>query len=158
MRITRWKEKREGYCMGHIDELKRLFENRIAMSETKFFGRTCMGRIGDGLIGKIEFHNTSGREFYPHIKVSVFERTNGMVDQITFLMMDVIGKNQKNDSAIIPALIHSEGKLVWNFDITEEDRKELVDAVNEYLGMFQSLEERQAQLQNSHALPDHVLF
>lgn len=81
-----------------------------------------------------------------------------MVDQITFLMMDVIGKNQKNDSAIIPALIHSEGKLVWNFDITEEDRKELVDAVNEYLGMFQSLEERQAQLQNSHALPDHVLF
>ncbi len=143
--------------MGHIDELKRLFENRIAMSETKFFGRICMGRIEDGLMGKIEFHNTSGREFFPHLKVSVFERTNGMVDQMTFLMMDVIGEKQKNGCAIVPALIHSEGELVWNFDITEGDCKELVDAVNEYLEMFQSLEERQAQLQNSHALPDHVL-
>lgn len=143
--------------MGHIDELKRLFEKRIAMREPKFFGRTCMGRIEDGLMGKIEFHNNSGRAFFPHLKVSVFERTNGMVDQMTFLMMDVIGEKQKNGSAIIPALIHSEGKLVWNFDITEEDCKELVDAVNEYLEMFQSLEERQAQLQNSHALPDHVL-
>lgn len=143
--------------MGHIDELKRLFENRIAMRETKFFGRTCMGRIEDGLMGKIEFHNNSGRAFFPHLKVSVFERTNGMVDQMIFLMMDVIGEKQKNGSAIIPALIHSEGKLVWNFEITEEDCKELVDAVNEYLEMFQSLEERQAQIQNSHALPDHVL-
>lgn len=143
--------------MGHIDELKRLFENRIAMRETKFFGRTCMGRIEDGLMGKIEFHNKSGRAFFPHIKVSVFERTNGMVDQMIFLMMDVIGEKQKNGSATIPALIHSEGKLVWNFDITEEDCKELVDAVNEYLEMFQSLEERQAQIQNSHALPDHAL-
>lgn len=143
--------------MGHIDELKRLFENRIAMRETKFFGRTCMERIEDGLMGKIEFHNNSGRAFFPHLKVSVFERTNGMVDQMIFLMMDVIGEKQKNGSAIIPALIHSEGKLVWNFEITEEDCKELVDAVNEYLEMFQSLEERQAQIQNSHALPDHVL-
>ncbi len=143
--------------MGHIDELKRLFENRIAMRETKFFGRTCMGRIEDGLMGKIEFHNNSGRAFFPHLKVSVFERTNGMVDQMIFLMMDVIGEKQKNGSAIIPALIHSEGKLVWNFEIIEEDCKELVDAVNEYLEMFQSLEERQAQIQNSHALPDHVL-
>ncbi|MBS6953759.1 MAG: hypothetical protein KH230_11060 [Enterocloster asparagiformis] len=143
--------------MGHIDELKRLFENRIAMRETKFFGRTCMGRIEDGLMGKIEFHNNSGRAFFPHLKVSVFERTNGMVDQMIFLMMDVIGEKQKNGSATILALIHSEGKLVWNFDITEEDCKKLVDAVNEYLEMFQSLEERQAQIQNSYALPDHVL-
>lgn len=51
--------------MGHIDELKRLFENRIVMSENKFFGRTCMGRIENGLMGKIEFHNPSGREFFP---------------------------------------------------------------------------------------------
>lgn len=94
--------------MGHIDELKRLFENRIAMRETKFFGRTCMGRIEDGLMGKIEFHNNSGRAFFPHLKVSVFERTNGMVDQMIFLMMDVIGEKQKNGSAIIPAFIQKE--------------------------------------------------
>ena len=80
-----------------------------------------------------------------------------MVDQMTFLMMDVIGEKQKNGCAIIPALIHSEGKLVWNFDITKGDSKELVDVGNEYLEMFQSLEERQDQVHNSHALPDHVL-
>ena len=59
------KEGRRYRWMGHIDELKRLFENRIVMSENKFFGRTCMGRIENGLMGKIEFHNPSGREFFP---------------------------------------------------------------------------------------------
>lgn len=74
-----------------------------------------------------------------------------------FLMMDAIGEKQVKGCAIILALIHSEGKLVQNFDITEGDSKELVDVGNEYLEMFQSLEERQAQVQNNYVLPDNIL-
>ena len=75
---------------------------------------------------------------------------------MTFLMMDVIGEKQKNGCAIIPALIQKEnwyGILI----LQKRTAKNWWMQSIEYLGMFQSLEERQAQVQNNYVLPDNIL-
>ena len=66
--------------MDQIDELKRIFENRTCMSENRFVGRTCMGRIDRDLMGKIEFDRSPMDFEYSRLKVSVIERTRGIVD------------------------------------------------------------------------------
>ena len=145
--------------MDQADELKRLFENRIGMSEPRFVGRTCMGRIEKDLMGKIEFDRSPLDPDYTRLKVSVLERTRGTVDQMTFLMSDVIGMKRQDKKNVIPGFSVCNGSTSWNCRITEEDRKKLVEAVNGYLEMFQSVEEKQTQDQNlgTGALPGNIL-
>ena len=143
----------------HLDELKRMFENRTCMSENRFVGRTCMGRIDRDLMGKIEFDRSPMDIEYSRIKVSVIERTRGTVDQMTFLMSDVIGLKRSNKKRVIPSFSVSGGAIFWNCRITEDDRKKLSEAVNGYLEMFQNMEEMQTQDQNMEtgALPSNII-
>lgn len=145
--------------MDQIDELKRIFENRTCMSEARFMGRTCMGRIERDLMGKIEFDRSPMDFDYSRLKVSVIERTRGTVDQMTFLMSDVIGVKQSNKKSVIPSFSVCEGAISWNCRLTEDDRKKLAESVNGYLEMFQSMEEKQTQDQNleAGALPGNII-
>ena len=145
--------------MDQIDELKRIFENRTCMSENRFVGRTCMGRIDRDLMGKIEFDRSPMDFEYSRLKVSVIERTRGIVDQMTFLMSDVIGLKRSDKKRVIPSFSVSGGAITWNCRITEDDRKKLAEAVNGYLEMFQSVEEKQTEDQNLEVgvLPGNII-
>lgn len=96
--------------MDYMNALKQLFENRLSMSETRFVGRTCLGKIDNDLMGKIEFSSVPQADFYAYLNVSVLERTSGIVDRITFALSDVIGIKQVNGTGTIPGLI-SQGKI-----------------------------------------------
>lgn len=143
--------------MDHVNALKQLFENRLSMSETRFVGRTCLGKIENDLMGKIEFGSFPRSDFYAYLNVSVLERTNGIVDQITFALSDVIGIKQVNGTETIPGLIFKGGQLSWDFDITEADCQELAETVNRYFGMFQRMTAEQTPAHCAGALPDHVI-
>ncbi len=65
-------------------------ENRICMSESRFVGRTCMGRINRDLMGKIEFVQSPMDFEYSSLKVSVIERIRGTIYQVKFLCFQVI--------------------------------------------------------------------
>ena len=79
------------------EELKKMFEGRIAMQDMHYVGKACYGRLDENLRGKIELGQGFLDSGYIRLTVSVLERTNGLVDQMKFLISDVTGLKQEND-------------------------------------------------------------
>lgn len=149
------------------EELKRMFENRIALQEVRYVGRTCFGRLDGELRGKVELVRGPMDLGFTRMHVSVLERTRGLVDEMKFLISDVIGlkKGLYENRLLSPAfhIIDNEGS--WNCEMGEADYEKLAEAVNGYLEMFQSEElvheqkegEAQGQEVQSGALPSNIL-
>ena len=92
--------------MSVEEEIKKILENKISMREVRYIGRTCFGKIDENLRGKIELTKGPLENRFSRIQISVLERTNGLVDQMTFLISDVTGLKQDmdHDKLVYPAL------------------------------------------------------
>ena len=79
------------------EELNKMFEGRIEMQDIHYVGKACYGRLEENLRGKIELGQGFMDSGYTRLTVSVLERTNGLVDQMKFLISDVTGLKQETE-------------------------------------------------------------
>ena len=128
------------------EELKKMFEGRIAMQDMHYVGKACYGRLDENLRGKIELGQGFLDSGYTRLTVSVLERTNGL-DQMKFLISDVTGLKQENDGERMagPELSSYKDSAWWNCEMEEADYQKIAEAVNGYLSLFQSEELAQGQ-------------
>lgn len=154
----------EEVTVAVTEEMKKILDNRISMRETHYIGRTCLGKIDENLRGKIELTKGPLESGFSRIQVSVLERTNGLVDQMTFLIGDVTGfkPDRDCDKLVYPVLSTYENRSSWNCDMTEEDCQGIAEAVNGYLELFQSEELHQGQqgqeMEQPGALPSNLIL
>ena len=104
---------------------------------------------------------------YTRLTVSVLERTNGLVDQMKFLISDVTGLKQETEGERMtgPELSSYKDSVWWNCEIDDADYQKIAEAVNGYLSLFQSEElvqgqkegESQRQNEQAGALPGNIL-
>ena len=104
---------------------------------------------------------------YTRLTVSVLERTNGLVDQMKFLISDVTGLKQETEGERMagPELRSYKDSVWWNCEMEEEDYQKIAEAVNGYLSLFQSEElvqgqkegESQGQNEQVGVLPSNIL-
>ena len=130
------------------EELKKMFEGRIAMQDMHYVGKACYGRLEENLRGKIELGQGFMDSGYARLTVSVLERTNGLVDQMAW-----------------PELRSYKDYVWWNCEMEEADYQKIAEAVNGYLSLFQAEElvqgqkegESQGQNEQVGALPGNIL-
>ena len=129
------------------EELKKMFEGRIEMQDIHYVGKACYGRLEENLRGKIELGQGFMDSGYTRLTVSVLERTNGLVDQMMFLISDVTGlKKETNGERMAgPELSSYKDSVWWNCEIDEADYQKIAEAVNGYLSLFQSESEELVQ-------------
>ena len=149
------------------EELKKMFEGRIAMQDMHYVGKACYGRLEENLRGKIELGQGFMDNGYTRLTISVLERTNGLVDQMKFLISDVTGLKQEIDGERIagPELRSYKDSVWWNCKMEEVDYQKIAEAVNGYLSLFQLEElvhgqqkgEVQGQEVQTGALPSNIL-
>ena len=149
------------------EELKKMFEGRIEMQYIHYVGKACYGRLEENLRGKIELGQGFMDSGYTRLTVSVLERTNGLVDQMKFLISDVTGLKQETEGGRIagPELRSYKDSVWWNCEMEEEDYQKIAEAVNGYLSLFQLEElvheqqkgEVQVQEVQEGALPSNIL-
>ena len=149
------------------EELKKMFEGRIEMQDIHYVGKACYGRLEENLRGKIELGQGFMDSGYTRLTVSVLERTNGLVDQMKFLISDVTGLKQENDGERMagPELSSYKDSVWWNCEMEEADYQKIAEAVNGYLSLFQLEElvheqqkgEVQVQEVQEGALPSNIL-
>ena len=122
------------------EEIKNMLDGRISMREMRFIGRTCIGKIDSSLRGKIELAKRPMESGFTRIQISVLDRVEGMVDQMTFLIGDVTGLKQdkSHDKMVYPLLSTFEIESWWNCEMTEDDYQSIAEAINGYLELFQS--------------------
>lgn len=122
-------------------ELKRLLENKTDISDVKFVGRVCYGRISDKLRVRIEFVTIGIAEHYEALKATIINRNDGSVDVLTLRFSDILGKkpvvNPNFKDGICPYIWRYGEKTEWYiYTPTEADFRTIREALNNYIDVF----------------------
>ena len=73
-------------------ELRKLFENSDLMDHPQYSGRVCVGELGKDLRVRAEFFSTCVANQYDAIRLTVLNRTEGVVDRTMLRFKDIWGK------------------------------------------------------------------
>ena len=73
-------------------ELRKLFEHSDLVDRPQFSGRVCVGDLGKDLRVRVEFLSTHISSQYDAIRLTVLNRTEGVVDRTLLRFQDVWGK------------------------------------------------------------------
>lgn len=83
-------------------ELQKLFADGKMISEPKFVGRSCTGKLDADLRARVQFVTSGFADHYDAISVTVLNRTDGIVDRLRIRLRDVLGKKQVPDNPNFP--------------------------------------------------------
>lgn len=128
-------------------ELRRLFDNGEAIQNPKFVGRVCLGELGGDLRARAEFVTMGYADHYEALRLTVLNRTDGEVDQLTVRICEAIGR--KNDTAPFhrgtPYIWTYDGKSEWyGYQPTDADYRALQQVARDYLDVFrEQIQERE---------------
>ena len=119
-------------------EMRNFFGNSELLQDAHFCGRTCLARLDEDLRVKLQLTTTGIIDQYDAIKLSIINRTDGVVDQQLFRFSDIIGKQLRNGKdAIEPHIWEYDGKPSWYLPITRVNRTQIADTILDYVGMYQ---------------------
>lgn len=134
------------------NELKRIFSDDALISEPSFVGRACYGYLGQDLRVRAEFIAPRIVDHYDALKISILNRTNGVVDTVSLSFKDVWGtkavpNNPNFRDGVNPHIWVYSGKADWYaYHPSSADYKTLQNAAKEYLDVFRP---RENELRNS---------
>lgn len=102
---------------GYEQELRKLFENSGLIDRPQFSGRVCVGELGKDLRVRAELFSAHVAADYDAIRLTVLNRTEGVVDKTLVRFEDVWGKrivpgNPNFRSGVIPHLRSDYGELM----------------------------------------------
>jgi len=127
-------------------ELRKLFGNDTVLTDTKFIGRVCYGKLNDNINARIEFVTHGTHEQYEGLKTTLINKNDGVIDQSTILFNDFIGPHYGSNMSGtkgIPYLRTYDGNTEWSraYKPTREDYDEIRGLVGDYLDMFRGPEQ-----------------
>ena len=123
-------------------ELRKLFENSDLMDRPRFSGRVCVGELGKDLRVRAEFLSTCVANQYDAIRLTVLNRTEGVVDRTMLRFKDVWGKkpvpgNPNFRSGVMPHLWDDRGDVDWYaYHPSAADYDVLRQSIGQYLSVF----------------------
>lgn len=124
-------------------ELQKIVSLGVPITNPKYVGGACYGRLDDDLRIKLQFSTLGYADHYEAIKATVINRVDGPIDSALFRFSDVLGKKQVSNpnfrDSIMPCAWAYDGKTEWYvYKPTEQDYKQLCAAVSDYCDIFQS--------------------
>ncbi len=122
-------------------ELRKLFDHDAVFSDTKFVGRTCYGKISDNLRVRAEFVTLGHADHYEALKISLINRTEGVIDSTVLRFREVLGNKQVTNpnfkEGVSPHLWKYQDELEWYvYKPTPSDFNKLANAVDDYIEVF----------------------
>jgi hypothetical protein len=122
-------------------ELRKIFEQNTWLTGTKFVGRSCYAQLSENIRVRVDFIKLGYADKYEALKVSLINRTEGVIDSTVLRFADVLGKKQVDNpnfpDGVIPYLWNYQGRLDWYvYQPTTADYRKLTDEVNSYMEVF----------------------
>ena len=122
-------------------ELRKLAEHIADLSDKKFVGRACFGKLTDSLRVRMEFVTQGIADHYTAVKATIINRNDGPVDILTLQFSDLLGKktvsNPNFKNGIYPHIWNSGDKTEWYvYKPTKADYEQISESLNDYLDMF----------------------
>ena len=123
-------------------ELRKLFDGSGLMDRPQYSGRVCVGELGKDLRVRAEFLSTCVANQYDAIRLTVLNRTEGVVDRTMLRFKDVWGKkpvpgNPNFRSGVLPHLWDDRGDVDWYaYHPSVADYDALRQSIGQYLSVF----------------------
>lgn len=133
-------------------ELRKLFADASTIDNPTFVGRSCFGEIGNDLRVRIEFADPRTVNNYTSLRVSILNRTAGVVDRMEFRLDELLGikqvpHNTNFPNGVQPYIWVYNGEAQWYaFTPNASDYKIMRTAVGRYVDVFRTREERKPEL------------
>lgn len=123
-------------------ELQKLFGQNTVLSDVRFVGNACYGRLNDDVRVKIRFYSGGISNQYDRLKVTLLNRMEGEIDSLMLRFKDVWGIRRTDNpnfrDGVSPHIWDDYGKASWYvYKPTKADYRQLSEAVSSYLGAFQ---------------------
>jgi hypothetical protein len=129
-------------------ELKKIADRSELICDPKYVGRVCMFRLSDDITGKMEFATEGVQGNFSAIKITLFNRKEGVIDTQKTSLVDIIGMKPLGKDRSSPIRSETEphiwiyGKEEWyGFTPTDEDYSAMAQSADDYIGMFADLEQ-----------------
>jgi len=117
------------------NELKKICGSCDTLSDKRYVGRACLGRIDENITAKIEFATLGVADQYTALRASVINRNEGKIDSVTIRLKEVMAASN-------PYIWDDYGKTGgYGCKPTAADYKNLSESVDSYLDAFAPVEE-----------------
>lgn len=121
-------------------ELRRIVGDEYP--DATFVGRACYVSLSDMNRAKIQFMSTSIASHYDALHLTILNRNEGQVDNLTLRFSDLLGKKQVTNpnfrDGVSPHIWDDSGRVSWYvYHPNIRDYQKLTDAVCDYLEVFQ---------------------
>ena len=123
-------------------ELMKIFGDSMLLSaDTTSSGKTMISKIGKDLRAKIQFVTTNVADNYDTLKVSIINRTEGVIDEQRFRLVDIMGVK----NGVAPHVWEcSHEKTDWyRYHPTDSDYEKIQAQVEGYIEMFADVQQTQ---------------
>ncbi len=122
-------------------ELRKIFGESKVLQNPQFCGKTCLAKLDEELRVKIQFASAKVSQKYDSLRVSVINRTDGIVDKEIFRISDILGENPNYARNIFATDIHiweNNGKAEWYaYRPIQKDYETLEKTISGYLSLYQ---------------------
>lgn len=125
-------------------ELRKLFGDGSIIEDPKFVGRACLGTLGGDLRVRAEFVSLKISGQYNALRLTILNRTEGVVDRSVLRFRDIIGiqkapSNPNFRNGISPHIWDDYGKAEWYvYHPTIADYETIRQAAGDYLDVFRA--------------------
>lgn len=117
-------------------ELKKIADKCEFIGDAKYVGRACVFRLSDDVTGKMEFVTGIVADNYCDLKLTLFNRKEGVIDTQRIKLVDVIGKINVGAYVMNPHIWINKDPEWYGFKPTETHYKTLAQTIDGYLEMF----------------------
>lgn len=122
-------------------ELRKLFADSPLLTDTKFVGRSCYGRLTDTISIKAQFITGMISNQYTALKITLLNRNEGQIDSTVLRLQDLWGMKKVSNpnfrESVSPHLWLDGDKLHWYvYQPTPADFEVLTAEIENYLEVF----------------------
>ncbi|MBR5513555.1 MAG: hypothetical protein IKV85_06170 [Ruminococcus sp.] len=118
-------------------ELRKIVGYCEYIRNPKYVGRSCIDRLDDGIVVKMEFESTMIRDKYNALRITLMNRSEGKIDTQLIRFNELWGVKHISGNDIEPHIWKYNEDVNWYCYIpTSTEMSELSQSVDEYLSCF----------------------
>ena len=117
-------------------ELKKIAERCEFIGDPKYVGKACVFRLSDDVTGKMEFVTEGVAQKYSALKITLFNRKEGVIDTQKTTLGDIIGRKNIYGNKKSPYIWNAGSPEWYGYKPTNSDFDAIAQTADDYLEMF----------------------
>ena len=117
-------------------ELKNIAERCEFVGDARYVGKACVFRLSENVTGKMEFATEGVAQEFSALKITLFNRKEGVIDTQKTTLGDIIGRKNIYGNKKSPYIWSVDFPDWYGYKPTNADYDAMAQTADEYLEMF----------------------